>query len=323
MQGSRIKQRDKHRKQKDEKQKQSETFRTYSFLATLIIIALVIGASYISSLPQVEHIPDTFDFTAQAWMKYVPNPVEYVLYVNFDGAYALAGSSQLFGSEPLLQLYQLNYSIYPRDVVFEVDVQLPSPDYGGTVSVLKLHDQPMSTLQTELEKVTRAPHWPYQGFTVHGLLMKKATDQKLLQGFISLVSGYAVLSNDQAKGREEVQRVLDQFAFTAPSFFDDVTVRRGVYAVGVGDQPYVGLYVGMFQTQLNYSKMLVKSVTQDASGILVTRSILFPNNDVALNQFGEAHRIYRDAANYRILDSWLVVTYRYPVERLRGELSGI
>lgn len=323
MHGSTVTQRDKHRKQKEGKQRQNEKLRTYSFFATLVIIAIVIGATYISSLPQVEHIPETFDFKSQPWMRYVPNPVEYVLYVNFDSAYALSGSPQLFGSEPLLQLYQLNFSIHPWDVVFEVDIQLPSPEYGGTVSVLKLHDLRMIALQTELERVTSALHFPYQGFTIHGLLMKKASDQKLLQGFISLASGYAVLSNDQAKGREEVQRVLDQFAFSVPSLFDDVTVQRGVYAAGIAHRQYVGLYVGMFQTQLNYSRMIVKSVIQDGTGILVTRSVLFPSNDVAFNQFGEAHRIYRDAASYRILDSWLVVAYRYPAEKLRGELSGI
>lgn len=323
MHGSTVKRSDKHSKQKEPKQRQNEKWRTYSFFATLVIIAIVVGASVISSFPHVEHIPETFEFNDQPWMKYIPNAVEYVLYVNFDSAIALAGSPQLFGTEPLVGLYQLNFSLYPRDVVFEIDIQLPAPQYGGTVSVMKLHDQRMTALQNSVERATNAPHWPYQGYTIHGLLMKKATDQKLQQGFISLVGGYVILSNDQAKGREEVQRVLDQFAFTAPSLFDDITVKRGMYAAGVTNQQFVALYVGMFQTQLNYSRMIVKSVVQDGNGMLVTRSILFPSDDVALNQFGEAHRIYRDAAIYRILDSWLVVGYRYHVDRLRAELSGI
>jgi hypothetical protein len=256
-------------------------------------------------------------------MRYVPNPVEYILYVDFDSAYALAGSAQVFGSEPLLQLYQLNFSIFPREALYEVDMQLPSPLYGGTVSVMKLHNGTMAVLQTQLEKEAQGSHFSYQGYTVHVLLMKKAGDQKQVQGFIGIADGYVVLSNDQAKGREEVQRVLDQFAFSAPNLFDDVTVRRGVYSLGPADQQYVGLYVGMFQTQLNDSRMIVKSVVQDGSGILVTRSILFPSEDIALNRFGEAHRIYRDASSYRILDSWLVVVYRYSIDRLRAELTGI
>jgi hypothetical protein len=295
--------------------------RTYSFLATLVIIGVVIGASYIASLPQVEHIPDNFVFDRQAWMKYVPNSAEYALYVDFASAYSLSGGPQVFGTQPLLQLYQLNVSIFPQDAYFEVDMQLSTTEFTGTVTMTKL--QNLAVLQAALESYTTAPSSAYQRFTLHTLLMRKAGDQKLQQGFLSLADGYLIVSDDQAAGRQSVERILDQVAFNAPSLFDDPSVRRGVYAAGITDQQYIGLYVGMFQTQLNDSRMIVKSVVKDQNGILVTRSILFPSSDTALNRFGEAHRIYRDALSYRILDSWLVVSYRYPVDRLRGELTGI
>ena len=321
MHRSTIKQRDKQ-KGKRETQRRNESYRQYAFAGTLLIIAIIIGASVISSQMHVEHIPDNFQFTTQPWMQYVPNPVEYLTFVNFDGAFETSKKPQLFGSEPLVQLYQLNYSIYPRDATYEVDLQLPLPEYGGTVSIIKLHNQTTATLQAELREAPQISHNSYQGFTVHGLLIKKAGDQTVLQGFISLAGDYAVLSNDQAKGREEVERVLDQFTFNGPSLFDDPTVRRGVYATGASEREYIGLYIGMFQTQLNDSKMIIKAVVQDGNGILVTRSILFPSTDTAFNQVAEAHRIYRDASSYRVLDTWLVVAYKYPIERLRPELSG-
>jgi hypothetical protein len=212
-------------------------------------------------------------------------------------------------------------SIFPQDAAFEVDMQLSTPQFNATVTLTKI--QSLKPLQTALQNYTKAPISEYQGFTLYTLLMRKASDQKLQQGFLSLADGYLIVSDDQAAGRQSVERILDQFAFNAPSLFDDASVRRGVYAAGITDQPYIGLAVATFRTQLNDSQMIVKSVVKDQNGILVTRSILFPSSDKALSRFGEAHRVYRDASSYRILDSWLVVSYRYPVEKLRGELTGI
>ena len=309
--------------QKDDKRGRKERLRGYSFLATLGIIAIVISASYISSLPQVEHIPDKFEFNRQAWMRYVPNPVESVFYTDTDGASAFMGGSNLFGSDALVHFYQLGFSVFSQDISYELDMELPTPQFNGTVTVMKLHDQQFRALQRAAENETRAPSYPYQSYTVRELLIQRAGEDQLLQSFLSLADPYVVFSYDQTAGRRNVERILDQFALNAPSLFDNITVRTGVYAAGITNQQYVGLQVGMFQTQLNQSRMIVKAIVQDGTGILVTRSILLPSSDVALNQFGEAHRVYRDATSYKILDSWLVVVYRYPVSRLKNEISGI
>jgi hypothetical protein len=297
------------------------SLRIYSFLATLIVIGVLIGASYIVSLPQVEHIPDNFVFDRETWMQYVPTSAEYALYVDFTSAYSISGNAQVFGTQPLLELYQLNVSISPQDAVIEVDMQLSTPQFNATVTLIKLLS--MKVIQTAIDGYTKAPSYSYQGYTLHTLLMSKAGDQKLQQGFLSLADSYLIVSDDQAAGKQSVERILDQFAFKAPSLFDEPSVRRGVYASGITDQQYIGLAVGAFRTQLNDSQMIVKSVVNDQNGILVTRSILFPSSDTALSRFGEAHRVYRDASSYRILDSWLVVSYDYPVDKLRGELTGI
>jgi hypothetical protein len=311
-----------HRIVKDRRRRDKQgSLRAYSFLATLIIIGVLIGASYIASLPQVEHIPDNFVFDRQAWMQYVPKSAEYALYVDFANADSISGSTEIFGTQPLLELYQLNVSIFPQDAAFEVDMQLSTSQFNATATLIKLLS--LKDIQTALESYTKAPSSSYQGYTLHTLLMRKAGDQKLQQGFLSLAEGYLIASDDQAAGRQSVERILDQFAFNAPSLFDDPSVRRGVYAAGITDQQYIGLAVGTFQTQLNDSRMTVKSVLKDQNGILVTRSILFPSSDTALSRFGEAHRVYRDASSYRILDSWLVVSYTYPIDKLRGELTGI
>ena len=287
---------------------------------TLTFIAIVIGALYISSLPHIERIPEAFPFTREDWMKYVPNGAEYVLYVNYDGTYASGGAS-VFGAGPLLHLYPYEFDIFPQDVTLEVDIQFQQ---GSTVTITRLHQDSRNAIQAALRKTTNASKSLYQGFDLFGLLMRKGGDQKLLQGFLSLVEDYVIVSDDQSAGQQAVQRILDQLVSSAPSLFDDVNVRRGIYAAGISSEEYLGLYVGLFQSQLRFSRMIVKSVLRDGAGILVTRSILFPNDDTALSQFGEAHRIYRDASSYRILDSWLVVAYRYhDASRLKIELTGI
>lgn len=288
----------------------------------MAIIAIVIVASYASSLPQVGHIPDKFEFNPQAWMTCVPDQVESAIYVDYDGAYSLSGTTQFFGSSALLYLPQLNFTIFPLGVSGELDMELPSADYNGTVTVMKPHDQQLKALQSATATSTGVSRFAYQGYDVLELLIGKASDQRL-QGYLSIVDGYVIFSYDRLAGKKNVERILDQFAFEAPTLFDNAAVRAGVYAAGGTDQHYIGLQVGMFQTQLNQSRMIVKAIVQDGTGILVTRSILFPSSDIAVSQYGEAHRVYRDATSYKILDSWLVVAYKYPVDRLGIEVSGI
>lgn len=314
---------DRNSKQKSKKGSRNQKLRVFSFLATLGIIVIVIGASYISSLPQVEHVPDQFEFNRQAWMRYVPKEILSVFYVDYDGAYALSGTGQYLGSGPVLYFYRLNFTIFQQDVSYEVDMELPPPQFNGTVTVMRLHDQQFTALQSAIEGENRAPSWSYQGFSVRELFVRRPGDQKLVQCFLSVADGYVILSYDPMTGRRGVQRTLDQFASDAPNLFDNATVRTGVYAVGAATQPCIGLQVGMFQTPLNQSRMIVKSTIQDGTQLLVTRSILFASNDIALGQFGQAHQVYRSAASYKILDSWLVVSYEYPVSRLKVELSGI
>jgi hypothetical protein len=220
-------------------------------------------------------------------------------------------------------LYQLNFSIFPQDVSYEVDMELLPPQFNGTVTVMKLHDQQFSELRGAIEGENKVPSWSYQGYGLRELLIRRPGDQKLLQCFLSIADDYLVFSYDPITGRLGVQRTLDQFAFDAPDLFDNVTVRTGVYAAGAATQPYIGLQVGMFQTLLNQSRMIVKSTIQDGTQLVVTRSVLFASSDIALGQFGQAHQVYRNAASYKILDSWLVVSYNYPVSRLKVELSGI
>jgi len=258
-------------------------------------------------------------------MAYVPADAQYVAYLSYEQAFATTHNSSLFGSNLFFELPQANFKVYPLDIVYEVEVELPEPQYNGTVTVLQLNPLKENNLTQELQMINsgkvRAP-FNYDGFSVYELLMKRFGDQVSTLGFLSIANQSLVLSNDKVSALRSVEAILDEFS-GGTSLFDNITVRRAVYASGVTDQNYVGLFVGMFSTQLNDTQMAVKSVLGSEDSIVVSRALLFPTPDIALQRYGQAHEIYRDANSYRILDSWLVVTYNYPVSRIRAELTGI
>jgi hypothetical protein len=300
--------------------------RTYSFLATFTIIIIIIGASYYQTLPSVEHIPDTFVFNSQEWMPYVPADAEFVEYLNYKQAYSVSGNSTLFGESALLQLPQLGFSIIPVDITYEVTIQLPEPRYSGSAILLQVSEGKQASLNQELASANltkvRAP-LIYDGFAVYSLLMQEVGDKSVSLGYLAVVNHHIFLSNDKTTGLQNVQAILDQISSSGQSLFDDVTVRRSVYATGVTDQSYVALFVGRFPTQLNDTLMATKSITGNGGSIQVSRALLFASSDIALQRWDQAHKVYRNADSYRILDSWLVVTYNYPPTKIRTEIVGI
>jgi hypothetical protein len=259
-------------------------------------------------------------------MSYVPPEVEYVSYVNYQEALAITHNSTLFGSSVLLELPQVNFAIFPSDIVYEVVIQPPEPQFSGSTTILQLTQDRVSALVNDMSLVNltkaRAP-FAYNGYIVQELLMRKFGEQEYNLGFLSVVNQHIILSNDANTGLQDVEFVLDQIRANAANLFDDITVRRAVYATGVTDQSYAGLFVGMFSTQLNDTKMAVKSIVGNGNSILVSRALLFPTPDIALERLDQAHQIYRGTASFRILDSWLVVEYTYPLTRLQAELTGI
>ncbi len=293
-------------------------------MATLGIIAIMIGASYIGSQPKVEHIASDFKFTPQPWMSVVPNGIHYIGYVDFQGVYAASGNATFFGQAGLIDFYQLNYSILPESVLYEVDIQLL--DTNTAVTVLRLQQDVQNKLGLLFTEATKAPSWNFGSYVVRQLLVHTPDQQKPLLGYLSIANGYALVSVDPQTGLQQVQTVLGHMTYGTPSFFDNLTVQRAVYAAGFTGEPILGLFLGIFSSQLKGSEMIVKSVKSGSTAtglILVTRSVLFPNQDAALSQYGEAHQIYRDASNYRILDSFLVITYQYSTAKLRSEITGI
>lgn len=298
--------------------------RTYSFVITFALITVVIVSSWLGSIPQVEHIPPDFKFNSQPWMSIVPRGIHYVGYTDFRKITTISQNATFFGQVGLVNLYQLNYSILPEAVAYEVDIQLL--DVNTAVTVLKLQQSTQNDLAGMVSRATKAPSWTYAQFVIHGLLMRTPDQQRLVLGYISVTNDYVVISLDEKTGRQQVETILGQMAYTVPSLFDNLTVQRAVYATGGADGSYAALFVGMFSSQLTGSEMIVKSVMSGSGGantIVVTRSVLFPSQDLASAQYEQAHTVYRDANSYRILDSWLVITYQYTTVRLRSEITGI
>ena len=317
------------KKQQQVTKKDPRRYRTYSFVATLVVIFMIVGIAYYQTLPSVGHIPDSFTFNAQPWMAYVPSNTEFVGYVNYQNVYYFSGNSSLLGTSIVITFTQLGLNIIPVDLIYEVGIQFPHP-YSGSALVLQLSSWKMTTLKNILASLNLTmvqQPISYDGYTIYGLLMKELGDKAPGLGYLAIVNGDVVLSNDKTGALQNVEAVLDQVASNRPDLFDDVTIERGIYASGVTDQDdiqnCIALFVGRFPTQLNDTEMATKSVIGNTESILVSRAFLFPSSDVALDRWDEAHTIYRDATAYSILDSWLVVTYNYPFSRLPVEIVGI
>lgn len=316
-----MKQRDKRSKRKE-----SHSLRTYSFLATLVILSIIIGGSYYNSLPKVEHIPTNFQFGSASWMAFVPQTAQYVAYVDYQEAYSISGNTLLFGTLPLFQFYQLPVNIPPQSVIYDLDIQVPQPVGSGavTVSVVKLRNDTLDITLNELAK-TNLPRTNYDGYSVYDLLAVDETSspQKLISIYTAIVGDELIVSIDPNYGKYGVETILDQYTSQAPTLFDNSNVRRGVYASGAASGPYIGLFVGTFSSQFNNTRMIIKSIIPDSNGITVTRSVLFSSSDLAMSEFGHAHNVYRNANSYRVLDQWLVISYNYATDKLRGEITGI
>ena len=259
-------------------------------------------------------------------MAYVPANAVYVTYVNYGEAYALSGNFSLFGDSVLIKLPQLGFEIIPLDITYEVAIQLPEPTYSGSALLLQVSAQKQTSLSDELESANftkvSLPHI-YDGFTLYGLLMQEIGDNSPSFGYLAIVNHHIILSNDKNTGLQNVQALLDQIRSARGSLFDNVTIRRSVYATGVTDQSYIALFVGRFPTQLNDTEMATKSVIGNEGSIQVSRALLFSSSDVALARLDDAHKVYKNASSYQVLDSWLVVTYGYPLTRIRPEIVGI
>jgi len=306
--------------------KDPRRLRTYSFVLTLLVIFLILGAAYYESLPKVEHMPDTFVFTTRDWMAFVPSNAQYVGYVNYKAAYFASGNSSLFGSEVVFEFPQLGFQVLPFDVSNEIEIELPQPPYSGAASILQLSSSKQSELIQDLTSISPikiSPPVVYLGHTIYQLLMRRLGDKTATLGYVTITNNRIILSNDKTASLRNVDAILDQITTSSPGLFDNPTVRQAVFATGVTDQDCIGLFVGSFPTQMNDTKMAAKSVVGTGSSISVSRAFLFPSSDIALARLTEAQKLYRNADSYRILDPWLVVTYNYPATRLPGELIGI
>ena len=311
-------------KNKSKDGRKSSRMRSYSFIITIMIIALSSLAFYVSSQQTTNHVPTTFELNPQPWMTFVPNQVQYVGYVNYRQAYVISGNPSLFGSKVMLQVPQLNLTIFPSDVMYELDIELIPPQFNGTVSILSLTQDRLDTISNALQNVNtttiRSPI-SYDDDSIYTLLIQKFGESKMTVAYLTVVDGKVILSYDQATGLQNVETILDQVSSNASNLFDNVTVRDAIFVTD-SSLNCIAFFVGMFSTQFAASNLIAKSVAYGASSLIVTRAFLFPSPDLATNNLTEAEQIY-NGGSCTTADSWLLITQTYSIDRLPTELSGI
>ncbi len=311
-------------KNKPRDKHKSSRIRSYSFIITIMIMAVLSLAFYVSSQPAVSHVPTTLEFNSEPWMTFVPNQVQYVGYVNYHQAYVISGNPSLFGSRVMLLVPQLNLSIFPSDVMYELDIELIPPQFNGTVSILSLTQERLDTISNALQNVNttmiRSPI-NYDGDSIYTLLIQKFGESKMTLAYLTVVEGKVILSYDQATGLQNVETILDQVSSNVSNLFDNATVRDAIFVTD-SSLNCIAFFVGMFPTQFAGSNLIAKSVTYSTSSLIVIRAFLFPSPNLATNNLTEAEQIY-NGASFTTADSWLMITQTYSIDRLTTELSGI
>jgi hypothetical protein len=289
-----------------------------------MIIALISLAFYVSSQQTTNHFPTTFEFNLQPWMTFVPNQVQYVGYVNYHQAYVMSGNLSLFGSKVVLQVPQLNLTVFPSDVIYELDIELIPPQFNGTVSILSLTQERLDDISKALQNLNtttiRSPI-SYDDDSIYTLLIRKFGVSKITLAYLTVVDGKVILSYDQATGLQNVETILDQVSSNVSNLFDNATLRDAIFVTS-SSLNCIAFFVGMFPTQFAASNLIAKSVTYGDSSLIVTRAFLFPNSDLATNNLAEAEQIF-GGASCTTTDSWLTITQTYSIDRLPTELSGI
>jgi len=288
------------------------------------MVALFSLVFYTSTQQATVHVANTLKFNQQSWMQFVPNQAEYVGYVNYQQAAIASGNVSLFGSDAILHVPQLNISIRPYDVMYEVDIELASPQFNGTVSVLSLPQRQLDTISSALRTLnTSSIRGPlsYDDFSIYTLLIQRYGEGKMILGYLSLADDGLILSYDQVTGLENVETILDQISSNGSNFFGNVTLRNALLMTDPS-QNGLAFFVGMFPTEFAESNLIAKSVTYQDSSVIVTRAFLFPNQDLAAADLTEAEQLY-SSASCTTAGPWLIITQTYSINRLPTELSGI
>lgn len=257
-------------------------------------------------------------------MSFVPQTTQYVAYVNYQQSYSTSGNPALFGGRSVLQFYQLSLDIALQSVVFELAIQLPPSSFNSaavTGSVIKIRNDTMRIFTNALGR-TNLTKIIYDGYPIYQLLLT-TPERKLVNANTAILDDSTlVVSLDQSSGRFAVETILDQYVSKIRGLFDKEDVRQGIY-VSSSSNSYIGLFVGTFSNEFNNSRLIVKSIVAEGDNIRVTRSVLFPSSENAMDALGHAHQVYRNAEKYQVVDRWLVVTYKYGLSKLNSEIIGI
>jgi hypothetical protein len=293
-------------------------------MITLIMITLFSLVFYASMQQPTVRVANTLQFNQQSWMVFVPNQAEYVDYVNYQQAAVVSGNVSLFGSDAILRVPQLNISISPYDVMYEVDIELASPQLNGTISVLSLPQRQLDAISTALRNLNtstiRGP-LSYDDFSIYVLLIQRFGESKMILGYLSLADDGLILSYDQATGLQNVETILDQISSNGSSLFDNVTMRNALLMTDPS-QTCLAFFVGRFPSEFAESNLIAKSVTYQDSSVVVTRAFLFPNQDLAADGLTEAEQLYSNGS-CTTAGPWLMITQTCSINRLPTELSGI
>lgn len=299
----------------------------YTMLATVAMLGGVIWVgSYLSIQPRVEALPPTMPFSREEWMRFIPDSVQFVAYVDYRAAFEATGNYTLFGQSPLLEVYSPPFSIYPASVEYELAMNLAGQgarEDSPTVSIVKADLIQLNALDDALRSSTRVKTMTHGHHTIYSLLIRrKELQTELVSTSLAISGGHLVLAQG-ADSIGHVSTALDTFDYGQGQLFSQSSARAALYAAGGSSHDYLALFVATFPTQIEGAKIAMKTVSAESGTVLSRIAFLFDTSDQARAQYENVKKLYTGGADYWILEDFVVATFRNDVSKLGDQIRGL
>jgi len=313
-------------------QKKTDRTMSYSFYLTFIILAIAaVTINYLSSLPIIHHLPPTYDFRRDDWMKYIPQGAEKVSIFNFSQILMKTMNDSLFPNDRILVLYNFTTVLKISDVEFIASSLYQNPDPNSediALNIIKLKQYLYLALEEEIEEKGEM-QFPFKNHTVvqvTGHVVNKpvittGSTPEYVKAYIVMDEGY-LLYSEGMRGLDLVRQSLD--AAEGPNqYFEQQQVKASLYLL-LSDE---GDELGFSYSTFPYTVSGVSSTSTSiyyVDDIVTTRFVFaFASTDEASKGLDDIKKANLEATDFQIYDNYIVVTVEYDGHLLLRELRAL
>lgn len=288
------------------RKRQTGPSKKTKILIPLIIFVLVLSyaAYFFSSNYVIPPSPSSFKQTS--WMALIPSQVEGFRYLNIT---ALSSYPNLFSSEIILSIPDINLNISLNDVTYGLDMLI---DEDTVISVIALKQSLKEGVSALLDK-SYLDKTSYKNVTLYFLPQSPITMQG--SAWICFYGGAIILS--EGEKTDPIKLVIDS---SLDPFFGSDAIKIGYLFSSLGEDQLSFSYFrsGNNSYNVDWEMRSVKS------GLTVRYLLHFPSSsdlnskysDVVKNIFAKSNTVYKS-------DQFIFGDFSYPPSEIRSVLMGL